>query len=131
MPSMANIVVKKNDGTTDITYSALTPSAGDKVAAVWTALTVAVTAAFRPLFRMRAQSNGDATTRRVTTSYVYPVTATENTVLVLKGKCIAETTWSIPQNLPDADIAEFVSQYANLNASVLAKDCVKVGYAPT
>lgn len=131
MPAMANITVKKNDGTTDIIYSALTPSAGDKVKAVWSALTAAATAAFRPFFRMDSQFNGDATTRKVRTNYVYPVTATENTVLVYKGKIIAETNWSIPQNVPDADINEAVSQYANLLVSALVKDSVKQGYAPT
>lgn len=131
MPNMANITVKKNDGTTDVTYTALTPSAGDKVRAIWSSLTAATIAAFRPMFSMVAAPNGDRSTRKVSTNYVYPVTATENTVLVLKGKCIAETNWSIPQNIPDADIAEFVSQYANLLTSVLVKDSAKQGYAPT
>lgn len=130
MPAMAPITVKKNDGTTDIVYTNLAPSAGDKVFAVWSALTAAAIAAFRPIYRMASQFNGDQTTRKITTRYVYPVTAVENTVTVLKGKCIAETTWSVPMNIADADINEFVSQYANLNASVLAKDSVKQGYAP-
>lgn len=35
MPNMANITVKKADGTTDVVYTALTPSAGDKTSARW------------------------------------------------------------------------------------------------
>jgi len=30
MPSMADITVKKNDGTTDVTYTAISAASGDK-----------------------------------------------------------------------------------------------------
>jgi transcriptional regulator of met regulon len=35
MPAMANITVKKADDTTDVIYVAISPSAGDKVPAIW------------------------------------------------------------------------------------------------
>jgi len=40
MPTMGNIVVKKADGTTDITYSSVVPSAGDTSPAIWQSQTV-------------------------------------------------------------------------------------------
>ena len=35
MPNMANIVVKDLDGSTDVTFEKLVPSAGDKSPAIW------------------------------------------------------------------------------------------------
>jgi len=55
MPSMANITVKKNDGTTDATYTALTPSAGDKVSAQWRNNSQSTIAANRAAYALKAE----------------------------------------------------------------------------
>lgn len=132
MPAIANIVVKKNDGTTDVTYTAIVPSSGDKNAAVWRNQSVGTAAAHRPEYRISSEFNGPRTARRVKETYVYPVTAvgTDGKTNVV-DKAIKEVTWTLPVTMPDADINEFVSQGANLDASTLIKDSVKTGYAPT
>lgn len=132
MPSIANIVVKKNDGTTDVTYTAVVPSSGDKNPAVWRNNSVGTAAAHRPEYRLSSESNGPRTARRVREVFVYPTTTvgTDGKTYV-QDKAIKEVTWTLPINMPDADLNEFVSQGANLDASTLVKDSVKSGYAPT
>jgi len=131
MPSMANITVKKNDGTTDATYTALTPSAGDKVSAQWRNNSQSTIAANRAAYALKAERTTSGTARRVRDTYVYPVTALVNGVETVIAKISLEGSALIPENVTDADIAEAVSQYANLRVSTLVKDSYKAGYAPT
>jgi hypothetical protein len=75
MPSQANIVVKKNDGTTDITYTAVQPSSGDGVQAIWKSQTVGTAPVHQPELRCstRSQSGkiGRAAGRERESSPVY------------------------------------------------------------
>lgn len=131
MPQMANIVVKKNDGTTDVTYTQQTPSAGDRSPAVWKNLTVGSASAHRPEFRVSATSNGPGTARRIAICGIYPtlVTGSDGKVSVA-DRCILDATFTVPQGMPDADVNEAVSQMMNLCAATLVKDSIKTGYAP-
>lgn len=132
MPNMANITVKKNDGTTDVIYTALVPSAGDKTPAIWKNQTVGTAMAHRPEMTLTSRDNGSSSARRVSDKFTYPtlVTDTQGKVTVA-DKLIIETTAIIPKGMPDADVNEAISQCANLHASVLFKDSYKAGYAPT
>jgi hypothetical protein len=132
MPQLANITVKKNDGTTDVVYTGVVPSAGDKSPAVWRSNSVGAAMAFRPEFRLTSQSNANRTLRRVEGTYTYPTTATDSagkTVVADRG--FINFSAGVPQSMPDADVNEFVSQGLNLLVSTLVKDSVKTGYAPT
>lgn len=129
MPNMANVVVKKNDGTTDITYTALSPSAGDKAEAMWRENSKSSIVNYRPTFTMSTQSNAAGTVRRVRTKYKYPVTATENGVEVLKGYHVIEKIAQLFQ-YDDASVNEAVSQEANLGTSTLIKQSAQAGFAP-
>lgn len=132
MPNMANITVKKSDGTTDIVYSQMVASAGDKAPALWRANSVGTAAAFRPELSCVSQWNGPRTARRVYLRYSYPSTTIDATGgVVLQNRAIFETTAVVPTGMTDADLAEAVSQYFNLGASTLIKDSFKVGFAPT
>jgi hypothetical protein len=128
---MANITVKKNDGTTDVIYTAVVPSAGDKSPAVWRNNTVGTAASHRPEFRTVARANGTGTARRVDISGVYPytVTGTDGKITVA-DKFTFVGSALVPSGMPDADVNEAVSQTLNLMASTLIKDSVKAGYAP-
>jgi hypothetical protein len=75
MPSMADIIVKKNDGTTNITFTAMVASAGDKSQAIWRSTTVGTAAAHQPELRMTSRANGTGTARRVDLHFSYPSTA--------------------------------------------------------
>lgn len=73
MANMANIVVKKANGTTDITYTALTASAGDTVPARWRENSQASVVGFRPTLTQVARANGNNNARVVTTRFKFPV----------------------------------------------------------
>lgn len=132
MPNMAAITVKKNDGTTDVVYTNVAASSGDKTPAVWRNNTVGTAAAHRPELTVSSQSNGPRTARRLLIKGVYPtlVTGTDGKVSVA-DRFIFEATAVVPQGMPDTDVNEGVSQMCNLMASALMKDQIKSGYAAT
>lgn len=132
MPSQANITVKKNDGITDILYTALQPSSGDNVQAIWKSLSVGTAPAHQPELRCSArQIQGGK--REVRMTYVYPVTVTNtttNTTSVLWKEAGSYTFVQEPQ-APTTDHNEAVAQFANLIASAHAKAIVQGGFGPT
>jgi hypothetical protein len=135
MPSMADITVKKNDGTTDIVYTGISPSAGNGVPAVWRSDSVGSTAGQRPELRLWANDLASKPGgRKMQTTYFYPYTVTDSTTSLVSRVDTFEFRgeWKIPAGvIPDAITAEAVSQLANLLASALVKSCVKSGYSAT
>lgn len=130
MPNMADIVVKKNDGTTDITYSNLTPSAGDKTPARWASLTVSTKSSLRPTFTMSSRFNGGSTARHVTCIGKYPSFVNISGVDTVNGNTLFTVDCVVPLQITDADINEAVAQFTNMVKSSLIQSCIKVGYAP-
>lgn len=134
MPAMADITVKKNDGTTDFVYVAKSPSAGDSVPAVWRGdAATASYAGLKPEIRMVSKWNGARTVRRVELTGVYPSVVTDTTTGAQSalGRVIIEVNVAAPQMLPQGDIDEAVSQILYLASTTLAKSCFKTGFAPT
>jgi hypothetical protein len=133
MPQMADITVKKADGVTNIVYSALTPSSGDKTAAQWRSETAGAAAALRPTFQLSSQWNGPRTARRVDFVYQYPFTVTDSTTTVtsVKARIPFSGTMTLPAEIPDTVVAEAVAQAGNLLVSTLIQSSLKAGYAPT
>lgn len=130
MPQLANITVKKADGTTDIVWTGIVPSSGDKSPAVWKSLTVGATPGVRPEFRAISESNAAGTTRRLKTSISWPSSVVDaNGRPVVLDKCSGSSLFTIAQSMNDTEIAEFCNQYANLLASALHKEMCKSGYA--
>lgn len=131
MPQAANIIVKRNDGTTDVTYTLLTPSAGDKVAARWRSNSVSGVASFRPELAMKSEAAANGATRRCVLSFILPNLVTVNGETVRKGQFSMSVTAIVPLDMDDTQVAEGVSQGVNLFASTLIKDSLKAGFAPT
>jgi len=134
MPQMADITVKKNDGTTDIVYVAKQPSAGDRVSAVWRSdANAAPYAGLKPEFKLSSRSNADGSVRRCDFVGAYTGFATDSTTTISSaiGKVTLQGTVSVSQTLPAADINEGVSQLTNLIVSALMRQCLKDGFAPT
>lgn len=133
MPQMANLTVKKADGTTDIVFSALTPSSGDKVSAQWRSETAGASASLRPTAELRSTFNGPRTARRLDFSFQYPFTVTDSTtsVTTVKARIPASLTMTVPTEVPDTVVAEAVAQAFNILKSTLVMDSFKTGYAPT
>lgn len=133
MANMADITVKKADGTTNITFTALTPSSGDKVPAVWRSETAGLAAGLRPTFEMQSQWNGPRTARRVQINGQYPFTVTDTTTstTTVKARIPFNATWTVPIEVPDTVVSEAVAQLSNMMASPLAQTSIKLGYSPT
>lgn len=132
MPSMANITIKKADGTTDVVYTQKTPSAGDKSPAVWKNDTVGTVLAARPTFTIMAMDNGTRKARRARTTFIWPKTrldAAGNVTVV--GGASSESSHLIPQDMLADEIGEYVAQYAGLLYSTLIKASLNDGYAPS
>lgn len=132
MPQMANLTVKKADGTTDIVYTSMTPSAGDKTPAIWRANTVGDSVALRPEFRAIGMPSPDGARRTLKTNLVFPVVVTDNASGLKKvaGYITQVTESKIFLAADDATVAEAIAQGANLTNTALMRECAKVGFAP-
>lgn len=132
MTTMANLTVKKADGTTDIVYTAMTPSAGDSVPAVWRATSVSSTPMGQPELRLTTKSNGARTARQVKVEYSYPIVETnafDNSSAVRRVNFKVEG--SLDQFIAQATLDEAAYQFGNLMAAALVKASVASGFAPT
>lgn len=127
MSNMANITVKAANGTTDVVYNALTPSAGDSVSAMWRPNAASTIAGHRPVVQMRTQFNGPRTARRVHFSGKFPVIADSVVVATIP----VEYNITLPMGIEDAAAAEAVHQFNNLLVATLVTDSIKAGFAPT
>lgn len=133
MPSIANITVKKNDGTTDIVWSATVPSAGDTTQAQWNSATVGTALSHQPTFRLGSRDSGaKREARRFDGQVLYPLTATagDGSISVVSTAQV-NVSAVLPKNMTQTAVAEAISQAVNLFASTLVKDSMKSGYAPT
>lgn len=131
MPTIANIVIKKADGTTDVTYKSIQGAAGSQSPAIFRNETVGSTVSHYPTLLVRAADNGNKTSRRVRVDFSWPLVATDvggNSVVT--GRMAGEVSVVIPQNQTPAVIREQAYQFGNLIGSALIKACFDEGYAP-
>jgi len=137
MPAMANITVKKFDGTTDIVYDALSASGGDGSPAVWrqdTGATAALPVGLRKMFKVWTVWNGPKTARVMKFNFVYPYAVQDSTTTLYSAKdrvVFDGGSVTIPQGIPATEIQEAIYQGLNLLAATLIKQSGAAGYAPT
>lgn len=131
MPAFGNIVIKKSDGTTDVTYTGVTASSGDKTPAVWLCRSVGTTPAEQPRLTVTAEPTGTGTARRVRGTYTWPKVQTDaGGNKVVRGGTQGAFSLTVPQDFVSADIKEQAYQFGNLLASALIKASLEEGYAP-
>lgn len=130
MANMANIVVKKANGTTDVTYTALTASAGDTVPARWRENSQASVVGFRPTLTQVARANGNNNARVVTTRFKYSVVRAVGGVDTVVGVIPLELSATVGTNFTEAEIDEAIAQGVNLFASTLIRQGMREGFAP-
>ena len=96
-------------------------------------MTVGSAPAHAPELRLLAKDAGSGVKRALRSTFKYPQIATNTTtgITSVVDTAAADTNWNFPKSMSQADINEFVSQYANLLVSTLVKDCVKSGYSAT
>lgn len=132
MPQGTDMTIKKNDGTTDITYTFVQPSSGEGVPAVFKSQSVGTAASHQPEFRLSAKDGGVAGERRnLRATFQYPETATDTTTgltsVVRKASFNADGL--IPKDMSQAAVNEAVAQFANLLKHALMQSCLKSGYS--
>lgn len=133
MPSMADITVKKNDGTTDVVYVALTPSSGDRTAAQWRVEAIGTVPGNRPVFQITSRYSADRQARIVEGKLVYPETYTDSTTGIVSTRLRDSFSFTeiIRLDGSDATTNELAAQAANLMKSTLIQSVLKAGFAPT
>lgn len=133
MPQMAALTVKKLDGTTDVTYEALTPSSGDKTEAKWRMTSVdsgAVAPALRKTLTVKSKASVNGQVRIVEGKFVSPEVVTIGTTESQKTSTFS-FTGTVDQNFSEAQAGEYAAQAANLIKSALMQSVLKDGYAPS
>jgi len=131
MPSMANITVKASNGSTDVVYVAKSPSAGDRVPARWAVDAASTIPANRPKASLVSRDNGNRNARTFNFEYSYPITAVENTIVVLKAVVPIKASLVLPTNCDATVVKEAIHQFGNLLVSTLMRSAFEDGYAPT
>lgn len=129
MAAQVDIVIKKADNATNVTFSALIRSAGDKIAAVWQSLSSSSSVANRWTLKQVSHDNGPKTARKVMTFFRAPIVRTINGADVVVATVPMELTATVATVLTDAEINEAVSQGLNLFATAQVKAGYTSGYA--
>lgn len=130
MPTMANITVKANDGTTDVVYAALAGSSGESIPAKWRNDAAGGIAAYRKQAKVSAKA-GAGSKRVLESLFVVPITRTDtngNTTQVSAHTVRVISTLDFSDS--QSNIDEAVSQGTNFAAASLVKAAMKEGYAP-
>lgn len=131
MPTMANITIKKADGTTDVVWTALQASAGDSAPAIWRNNTVGTTLAQRPTLQLQSKWNGPRTGRRISGVFAWPLTHTDGSGNVsVIGVSPGNFSFLAVQNQDANALKEQAYQFGNLIASAIIKQCMEEGYSP-
>lgn len=131
MPALSNIIVKKADGTTDVTYTAITGAAGDGSPALFRNNTVGTSPAERPNITIGARWNGPRTARRVDCNFAWPTISTDmGGKKTVSGKFTGMATFSAPQDQDVTAITEAAYQFGNLVAAAIVKASFAEGLAP-
>lgn len=133
MPALANIVVKKYDGTTDVTFTAINPAGGDGLPALWRNASVGSAPSHHPTLECKSRYNGPKTARRVDCLFTYPQIATDTTTGLVSrvNVAVASASCAVPLGMTTTDLQEFASQFGNLLASSLIASTNRSGFAPT
>lgn len=130
MAILANITVKKFDGTTDIVYTGVDPQGGPQVPAAWRSQTVGSAQAHQPDLRVSAKlRNGSSSVKEVHGTYRYPQIATNSTtgVTSIVRQAGGSFTFNFDSAMSQADVNEAAHQFANLIASALVKEMMRTG----
>lgn len=132
MAVIANLTVKKNDGTTDILWTGVQGGSTRDRPATWQSATVGTATAHRPELRLwMERSNGGKGTCTLTGQY--PSISTDSTtgITSIIGRQRMKVVWEIDQNMPQADCNEFVAQMTNLEVQPLIRDAIRALFAIT
>jgi hypothetical protein len=129
MAQQTNITVKKYDGVTDVTYTAVRPASGG-TPAVWLAPTLGTALAHQPELRIKSSKNKVGTVNRVEAILVYPeiITATDGSKSIA-NKTIVSLSVTNPSNMALTSVQEGIAQALNVFAHTHVKTQAIEGFA--
>lgn len=128
---MGNITIKKADGTTDVTFTMIAPSAGDDNPALYRSLTTGGAPARQDSLEVYGKWNGAKTVRRVNQKFVRNFNVTDPSgVESRQGVVVVEISVAAPTSVPQSHVDEAVAQSANLYKAADIQSACKTGYAP-
>lgn len=133
MTTIANVTVKKNDGVTDVTFTAQQGASGDNPAQ-WFAPALGATGATRPEVRFitKRSASRPSQSRVIGTMMMpYAVVNTTTGVTSVEKRLIGRVEVPFDADIPSTVQDEFVSQLVNFCASAHAKAQFKEGQAAT
>jgi len=132
MTALADIVVKKNDNTTNVTYTAVKPAGGDGDPAMWRDNSPSGYPGQKPTLLVSSQYNGNRTARRVKLTFKMNDLFTNSTtgVVGVRTTAIADVTVTLPLDMSSSTALEFSAQFGNLLASTLLRNVNTDGFAP-
>jgi hypothetical protein len=133
MPSMADLSVKKADGTTVVVYNALAPSSGDRTAAQFRQEAASPIAANRPTFTVSSKASANGKARIVEYNYLYPATYTDTStgITSVLASVKASGSFIFSKDISDDVLSEAAAQMSNVLTSTLIQSVLKSGYAPS
>lgn len=133
MPTIADVTVKKADGTTNITYSGIAGAGGDTSPAVFRSVTATGTIGQKPTIKITSRDSGDKLTRRIDVDAQFPEVYTDTTTGLTKvsGKVTMRASFGVPQGLSSTTMTEAAAQLTNFMADALIKSTISTGFAPT
>lgn len=129
MAAQANVVVKKTDGTTDVTFTGVQGATAAEPA-IWQNTASSLVYSNRDSFAFRSRDNGTKTARRIELDAKFVVRRTENSLEVNKGIIPLSFTVPIPNWVTDAEANEAIDQFINLLASAHIRSHIKGRFAP-
>lgn len=132
MSAIANFAVL-NSSSASVTYTAMNPSSGDGVRALWRANGIGANANSHPWVALSSRANGKGNARRIDWEYRYPQVATDsNTGLTsVVNTVIATGTYLLPMGAPDALVIEPAYCLGQILSATNFRDAFQYGYAPT
>lgn len=128
---MANFTIKKNDGTTDVTYTQVTGSAGEASPAIWHGPYLSGNGnspAHVAQVRMLGKPLPGGKTRQTRLTYVGPDVQEASAPYTAQPPVRVTVIVESPDSTPTTTKYEAISQA--LNAAVALKDNFKSGFAP-
>lgn len=129
MPTLADMIVKKADAVTNITYTGLNPGS-DSSPSLWKAPPLLTIEASRPWLMVATRSNGPKTARRVNATYMYPQAFTDTTtgLVQTKNQILMDGGGLFPLAMTPTEVSEAVNQFFNLLTHALMKSVFASGY---
>lgn len=128
MSTAVNIIVKKNDGTTDVTYTVLEGRSGDNPAR-WKAPALGATPVTQPELRVasKVMSGRDTTKKKVIATFHFPYSIVNSTtgVTSVQSYEVFRMEYTGDEQIPQAIRNEAASQGMNLLASTEFKTMLK------